>query len=749
MKRPTFWNYITLGVIGLSLTLLSERAQSDAYTYLQNGTMIESQLSIATAGSTTALTYQSPTNIELTGTLAQTVTLPSAFTIPNGRRFNVVNASTGIVTLKDYGGTTLATLPPQVTYTVVLTTRTVSAGTWQVSGAASQLFSLSDVVISSPASGQYLGYNGSAWANAAFPTASSSITGFLSSTDWSTFNGKAGLTSTAPSSVATTNGLGSATDAAKADHTHQGVHSIASGASTLYGDVTLTAGTNVTITPSGQTLTIASTASGGGGTASSLNTIEAITEQAKVNLNYIPTSLTDYIGEAFIDDVTNRVTTSNLTQSISSHNVSLSSTNLTGTAISEIGLQNAKASLPINWSARFNTGTTFIASGISTTQTTLSNSAGPDRYLEVYGGSGTSVGWFCHQSRSVNTLPWVNSDNCTRVTISAASGASDITVTHSAITQIPAPTTTSQYVFVMENANPISFQIAGGGYNTSTPSTLKMFDIGLSYYSGVQSHWRLDETAGNSVNIRQPGGAYDLTQVGTVPSAAGKILRARGNFSGSNYLTWYAGGSQTTVFDSQTFIWDMWIKHTSGGYGLVSKPQPGTSNYGYYCYATTNIVCYVGSGGGNNSVQSTAGTYGDGNWHHVVFAKICAGACANGIRLYVDGSLVSSTTSFAMAPYSSDLYVGMVPSQSGYVGLIDDLAFANVTPSTTTDMDAYVTSRYSLGLGRTFGAYFGYLLTGTLAGQNASLGDLFQMSVGLRREDTTTNPTIEAYNASF
>jgi len=61
--------------------------------------------------------------------------------------------------------------------------------------------------------------------------------------------GKVLLSNSAPPSVGASNAQGSSTRVARQDHAHQGVHSIAkSGSSQLVGDVTLSAGSNVTLT---------------------------------------------------------------------------------------------------------------------------------------------------------------------------------------------------------------------------------------------------------------------------------------------------------------------------------------------------------------------------------------------------------------------------------------------------------------------------------------------------------------------
>lgn len=72
------------------------------------------------------------------------------------------------------------------------------------------------------------------------------------------------VSSTTPEEVASTGSAGVSTDVSRADHAHKGLHSIAkNGSAQLFGDVTLTAGSNVTLTQTGQDITIASTGGGG------------------------------------------------------------------------------------------------------------------------------------------------------------------------------------------------------------------------------------------------------------------------------------------------------------------------------------------------------------------------------------------------------------------------------------------------------------------------------------------------------
>ena len=66
------------------------------------------------------------------------------------------------------------------------------------------------------------------------------------------------LSSTAPPDIDSTSAVGVGTTAARADHTHRGVRSLSkSGSSALFDDVTLSAGTNITLTQTANDISIA------------------------------------------------------------------------------------------------------------------------------------------------------------------------------------------------------------------------------------------------------------------------------------------------------------------------------------------------------------------------------------------------------------------------------------------------------------------------------------------------------------
>lgn len=89
--------------------------------------------SIATAGGTTTLVWDSPFYTIFTGTLNQTIVLPNATTMNTGaKKFGVENSSTGTITVQTNGGATLWTVAPGCDAYFALTDNSSAAGSWEV-----------------------------------------------------------------------------------------------------------------------------------------------------------------------------------------------------------------------------------------------------------------------------------------------------------------------------------------------------------------------------------------------------------------------------------------------------------------------------------------------------------------------------------------------------------------------------------------------------------------------------------------
>lgn len=101
-----------------------------AGTKIQGPALIEGFTTTATAAGTTTLTKNSETKQIFTGTSTQTVTLPSALTLPLGRKFLIINKSSGAVTVNDNGGTMVAYVFGNGEVEIHLRVAGSAAGTW-------------------------------------------------------------------------------------------------------------------------------------------------------------------------------------------------------------------------------------------------------------------------------------------------------------------------------------------------------------------------------------------------------------------------------------------------------------------------------------------------------------------------------------------------------------------------------------------------------------------------------------------
>lgn len=103
---------------------------SQASTFIKGPALIEGFTTITSAAGTTTLTAASETKQIITGTTTQTIVLPDATTIPLGRKFYVINKSTGTVTVNASGGGLVATVLGGQQKEYHLRVAGSAAGTW-------------------------------------------------------------------------------------------------------------------------------------------------------------------------------------------------------------------------------------------------------------------------------------------------------------------------------------------------------------------------------------------------------------------------------------------------------------------------------------------------------------------------------------------------------------------------------------------------------------------------------------------
>lgn len=107
--------------------------QASGSTFIQGPALIETPTTVTTAAGTTTLTKDSETNQFFIGSTTQTVVLPDATTLPLGRRFYITNRSSGTVTVNFNGGALARALIADTQGTFILRDKSSAAGTWDIS----------------------------------------------------------------------------------------------------------------------------------------------------------------------------------------------------------------------------------------------------------------------------------------------------------------------------------------------------------------------------------------------------------------------------------------------------------------------------------------------------------------------------------------------------------------------------------------------------------------------------------------
>lgn len=260
--------------------------------------------------------------------------------------------------------------------------------------------------------------------------------------------------------------------------------------------------------------------------------------------------------------------------------------------------------------------------------------------------------------------------------------------------------------------------------------------------SYIHSHWKMNAT-GNEHNARQASGIYDLTMVGTVPSTTGKLGLARGVFSAANHFRWAAGGSSATVYDTQLFAVEAWIKTaTSGAIQVIIQKGNGTTGWQFQVNTTGTIFMQVDG----TAIVTSASSVGTNTWTHVFFAKLSNGT--NDTRIYINGSLnAQATDGSTFGVSTADLAVGYDITDSNYAftGLIDSVAYWSTLPSTWTEIESIISKRYNKGQGKEYGYSPGYIQKSTIADVSGS--KLITATRLTRQDATNQNPIIYQRNA--
>jgi len=214
-------------------------------------------------------------------------------------------------------------------------------------------------------------------------------------------------------------------------------------------------------------------------------------------------------------------------------------------------------------------------------------------------------------------------------------------------------------------------------------TSLELYSTPLFGDSGLASYYRME---GNATDAKGSNNGSDPNV--TFASSSG-MFGEYGIFDGSSSYT-----GMGNVFDNDgtgMFSISAWVKTSAGGATVYSIASKQIMTYPYTGWqfglnikdATTGNAGKLGfqiyDGATGVAIQS-AGTYNDGNWHFVV-ATYNGTKTVSGIKLYVDGMLLTGITSYlqsSMSGSSSNSADFQVGSRNGaqqiWNGDLDDVA---------------------------------------------------------------------------
>jgi signal peptidase I len=219
-------------------------------------------------------------------------------------------------------------------------------------------------------------------------------------------------------------------------------------------------------------------------------------------------------------------------------------------------------------------------------------------------------------------------------------------------------------------------------------STVVTTDAPTIYHRFSQASGTTAANSGTGTAGRYTGG-YTLGRPGAIACQTTNAARAV-------YLDGATGqvvrSSTTATVGTSTFTLEAWFRTTTGGGKLVgfgNQRTASSTTYDRHLFLTDNGAVVFGVHSGTAREVVSPSSYTDGRWHHVV-ATLGAVSPTNGMRLYVDGTLVASRTDTTSAQtYSGYWRIGFdnlaswssAPDNPYFTGDLDEVA---IYPTTLT-----------------------------------------------------------------
>lgn len=179
--------------------------------------------------------------------------------------------------------------------------------------------------------------------------------------------------------------------------------------------------------------------------------------------------------------------------------------------------------------------------------------------------------------------------------------------------------------------------------------------------------WLLDEASGNAIDssVNSTSLTYNNSPTRRVAGPSSQIPFAVG-LNGTNQNVRSAQTSVLPTNSAQAWSAEAWFRHTLATVGvrqilclrnLVNTTNPNSTFFLEINRSSAGdvSVLFPQAGSSNNITIIQAGSYNDGNWHHVM----ATAASGSGVSLYIDGTLIgTNSTSRNTANNARTLTVG-------------------------------------------------------------------------------------------
>ncbi|MCU1437018.1 MAG: hypothetical protein JWP66_105 [Naasia sp.] len=212
----------------------------------------------------------------------------------------------------------------------------------------------------------------------------------------------------------------------------------------------------------------------------------------------------------------------------------------------------------------------------------------------------------------------------------------------------------------------VSTSIAGTGWIKAfpTPFSISQSVPAWDAYAtrvkadGAARYWPMSEASGDFYDWI---GTDDAT-VGTVTRNADGIVAGSGSSTFPGTATGFAVTKVATAEATTNPVTvEAWIRTTTTqggkivGFGNMATASPLSDRYDRHLYMEPDGRVVFGVHNGAQKMVTSQAALNDGAWHHLV-GTVSGGTDASGLRLYVDGILVSSDPSVSTAEDNSSGY---------------------------------------------------------------------------------------------